>query len=89
MNIPIYLVTEMERYDWVSKRFNLDETIFVGDGYYDRLLLRKCRLGVAPYNSPQIVKNDADFVTNSSGGNGVILEVALKILSLHNEKNNK
>jgi len=72
-------VSEEERFNWVCERFNLDETVFVGDGYHDKLLLSKCALSFAPQNSPQIVKDSANMVTKSKGGDGVILEIALHL----------
>ena len=79
MGVPVHLVSEEERFNWVSQRFNLNETIFVGDGYHDRLLLSKCALSFAPQNSPQIVKDSAKIVTTCRGGEGVILEIALHL----------
>ena len=79
MHVPIHLVSEDERFNWVSQRFNLNETVFVGDGYHDRLLLSKCALSFSPQNSPQIVKDSAKIVTTSRGGEGVIFEIALHL----------
>jgi len=79
MGVAVHLVSEEERFNWVSERFNLDETVFVGDGYHDKLLLSKCALSFAPQNSPQIVKDSANMVTKSKGGDGVILEIALHL----------
>jgi 3-deoxy-D-manno-octulosonate 8-phosphate phosphatase (KDO 8-P phosphatase) len=77
MGIPISHVTEVDRFCWVENRFDLSKTIFVGDGYHDIKLLNECVLGIAPSNSPKIVKENANYVTDSCGGNGVILEIAL------------
>ena len=88
MSVPIHLVSEMERYAWVNEQFNLTETIFVGDGLHDRSLLSKSGLGISPRNSPPIVQQSANIVTTAFGGNGVILEIALYLKDLYNEKNN-
>ena len=44
--------------------------------------MKLCALGFAPANALQITKNSADYVTDASGGEGVLLEVALIILKL-------
>ena len=77
MGINISLVSESERFGWASSKFNLNETIFVGDGYHDIPLIEKSLLGIAPANAPDVVKVSADHVTKSVGGNGVIFEIAL------------
>jgi YrbI family 3-deoxy-D-manno-octulosonate 8-phosphate phosphatase len=82
MNIPIFLVSEQERFDWVNSRYNLEETIFVGDGFHDIKLLSACGLGFSPNNSPSTVKEAARIVTKTGGGNGVILEIALHLKQL-------
>jgi YrbI family 3-deoxy-D-manno-octulosonate 8-phosphate phosphatase len=82
MNIPVYLVSEEERFEWVQSRYKLDKTIFVGDGFHDLKLLSSCGLGFSPKNAPAVVKKEANIVTNTVGGNGVILEIALKLRDL-------
>jgi 3-deoxy-D-manno-octulosonate 8-phosphate phosphatase (KDO 8-P phosphatase) len=77
MGVNIALVSETERLNWVSRKFNFNETIFVGDGYYDIPLIEKSLLGIAPANAPEVVKASADYITRSFGGNGVIFEIAL------------
>jgi 3-deoxy-D-manno-octulosonate 8-phosphate phosphatase (KDO 8-P phosphatase) len=79
MNIEVFLVSETERFKWVNNRFDLNKTVFVGDGFHDRKLLSNCALGISPSNAPCIVKNASDIVTKSEGGNGVILEIALHL----------
>jgi len=38
MGFPVTLVSTFERVKWIEEKFNLDETIFMGDGIYDALL---------------------------------------------------
>ena len=80
MDIPCFLVPAEIRYQWISEKFNITDTIFVGDGYFDIECIEKVALGIAPQNAPHIVKQAADFVTESHGGNGVILEIALELM---------
>ena len=47
------------------------------------------KISFAPANALLITKNKATHVTVSSGGEGVLLEVALKILKTDNKKRYK
>ena len=80
MGIACFLVPAETRYNWISEKFDTSKTIFVGDGYFDIECIKKVELGIAPQNAPQIVKQSADFITESHGGNGVILEIALELM---------
>lgn len=77
MGVPISLVSEHDRFTWIDENVGYDYTCFIGDGYHDIPSLKRAHLGIAPNNAPEIVKQSADVVTSASGGNGVILEVAL------------
>lgn len=77
MGVPITLVSEKDRFNWINEKFGFDNTCFIGDGYHDISSLQRANLGIAPINAPEIVKSSADIVTTASGGNGVIFEVAL------------
>jgi YrbI family 3-deoxy-D-manno-octulosonate 8-phosphate phosphatase len=81
MGVHVSLVNETDRINWIKSRFNLYETMFVGDGYYDIVPLKECAIGVSPYNAPDIVKLSADIITKSMGSEGVFLELALTFLA--------
>jgi 3-deoxy-D-manno-octulosonate 8-phosphate phosphatase (KDO 8-P phosphatase) len=80
MGVECFLVPAAIRFEWLSEKFDVDETIFVGDGYFDIECIKNASFGVAPQNAPSIVKQAADLVTEAHGGNGVILEIALKVM---------
>ena len=82
MGIELTLVSEADRGSWMSDNCDLVSTVFVGDGLHDAAVMKLCALGFAPANALQITKNSADYVTAARGGEGVLLEVALKILEL-------
>jgi len=79
MGIPISLVSEKERFSWISENVGFDGTCFIGDGYHDVSSIEQATLGIAPVNAPDFVKSSADIVTKAQGGNGVIFEVALML----------
>ena len=82
MGVEIALVSESERVSWIRENCDLKFTAFVGDGLHDAAVMRVCALSFAPRNALEITKKSADYVTVSRGGEGVLLEVALKILEL-------
>ena len=50
MGFDISLVSTLERIEWMATRFNLDETIYMGDGIFDHYVMRK---GVLFYRTEQ------------------------------------
>jgi 3-deoxy-D-manno-octulosonate 8-phosphate phosphatase (KDO 8-P phosphatase) len=80
MGVELTLVSEAERKGWVSKNYDLQTTAFVGDGLHDAPVMKLCALSFAPANALKITKNCADVITEASGGDGVLLEVALILM---------
>lgn len=80
LEIKLHLVKEEDRLNWLLKNVVPEETIFIGDGLYDIPCMKICKISYAPKNALDLTKKFASHVTNSSGGEGVILEVALSIL---------
>lgn len=90
MGIELILVSESERLNWIKLNCNPDNTIFVGDGLYDAAVMKICSMSFAPSNALSITKDCAKHTTIATGGNGVILEIALNILKeLDNKKYKK
>lgn len=81
MQVVSYIVPAASRFDWIKDRYNFSEVIYIGDGYFDIPSLKEASFSVCPANAPDIVKQHANYVTKTTGGNGVILEVALEILN--------
>ena len=75
MNVKLLLISESERLDWITKNFSSNEIAFIGDGYHDIGALKYASVGFTPENALEIVKNNADIVLATSGGNGVLFEV--------------
>jgi len=62
-----------------------DEICFIGDSKHDIDAIKYAGLGVCPDNAPANVKNIANAVLKSSGGNGCIQEL-LDLLNLYKER---
>jgi 3-deoxy-D-manno-octulosonate 8-phosphate phosphatase (KDO 8-P phosphatase) len=80
MGYKINLVSTFERVQWIGNRFNLDETIYMGDGIYDPLVFNKVGYSIAPNNAFINTKKYANFITNSNGGEGAVAEAVIHII---------
>ncbi len=58
---------------------------YIGDDIIDLESIRRCGLGVAPHDALEYVKAEADLVTKSKGGEGVVREVADLVLASRGE----
>ena len=80
MKFPLDLVSTFERVTWIKEKFNLEETIYIGDGIFDALVFDKVAYGIAPANAFATTKDEADFVTQSRGGDSAVAEACLHIM---------
>ncbi|MFM7357602.1 MAG: hypothetical protein ACKO1T_03405 [Sediminibacterium sp.] len=80
MGYPLSLVSTFERVEWMMERFNLDETIYMGDGLYDPLVFANVAYSIAPANAFLHTKKYAKFVTHSRGGEGAVAEAIIHVL---------
>lgn len=62
-------------------QLHADELAFVGDDMIDLLAMRQVGVSFTPADGFHLVRQEADIVTQSSGGKGVAREVADMILS--------
>jgi len=79
MGYPINLVSTFQRLDWISERFNLEETIYMGDGIYDPIVFNSVGFSIAPANAFVNTKKYASHVTESKGGEGAVAEAVIYI----------
>jgi 3-deoxy-D-manno-octulosonate 8-phosphate phosphatase (KDO 8-P phosphatase) len=80
MGYELNLVSTFQRKEWISKKFDLSETIYMGDGIYDVLVFDSIGFGISPSNAFFNTKIQADFVTNAKGGEGAVAEACVYIL---------
>ena len=87
MGYPLNLVSTFQRIDWIESKFNLLETIYMGDGIYDPLVFTKVGYSIAPNNAFYNTKKYANYVTKSNGGEGAVAEAIIHIYELiYNKK---
>jgi len=80
MGLKIDLVPALNRAEWMAKKFNLNETVYMGDGVLDYLVFSKVFYSIAPANALKSTKNKASYVTKNSGGERAVAEACLHIL---------
>lgn len=82
MKCPIFNVSEAERVDWVKnyiKDNKYDVSVFFGDGIGDVPVAEYVNYFIAPANARKEAKAVANYVTESVGGNGAFLDLALYV----------
>ena len=88
MALEIDLVSATGRVEWMAERFNLEKTIYMGDGIFDHLVFREVFYSIAPANALGSTKNKASFVTKNSGGERAVAEACMHILNKFFESQN-
>lgn len=81
MKFPVTLVKEKDRLAYVLSRGNPDETIFMGDGPYDALIMPHVGLSFAPAQAWRTAIDAATYVTKREGGKGAVLEACIIIMN--------
>tara|TARA_Y100000385_G_scaffold288514_1_gene355313 strand:- start:613 stop:1122 length:510 start_codon:yes stop_codon:yes gene_type:complete len=80
MGYKISLVSTFDRLKWISKRFDLEQTVYMGDGIFDPLVFKGVNYSVCPNNGFYNTKKYADYVTKSNGAEGAVAEAILHVL---------
>jgi len=63
-----------------------DEICFIGDSVHDIYAVKYAGLGICPNNASKDVKEAADVILNSSGGDGCIMELVSLLEKYNNKK---
>ena len=79
MGYELKLVSECDRFEYLQKKYNMENLIYMGDGYFDANILKKCMFGIAPKNARKEAKDCADFITESKSGEGAVLDACIEI----------
>ncbi|MBN2164495.1 MAG: HAD hydrolase family protein [Pontiellaceae bacterium] len=81
MHHELFLVSEGDRLSYIDSTFGLEQSAYIGDGFYDAPILKKCLCGIAPSNARVEARNAADFVTDSKSGEGAVLDACLYLIN--------
>jgi len=82
MGYKLDLVSTYKRKDWIGKRYQLSEVIYMGDGIFDHYVLSSVRYGICPANSHWLAKKYANHITLCSGGDRAVAEACLHIMNI-------
>ncbi len=79
MGYSVDLVTETDRYKYLSEMYNFKNLIYMGDGIHDANILKDCFFGIAPKSGRLEAKDSANFITPTNAGDGAVLDACLEI----------
>lgn len=68
------------REKWLDKHFGLKNCIYMGDGIFDHLIMKKTYYSIAPKGTLEHVKRFADYVTKSKPAERAVAEAVIHIL---------
>ena len=80
MGFDLYLVSTIKRVEWIKKNLGLSETIYIGDGIFDYIVMKKVKYSIATANADPLCKKYADYTTKRNGGERAVSEACLHIL---------
>ncbi len=80
MGFNINLIPTFQRVKWAEKNLDLNNTIFMGDGIFDYMLMKKTYYSICTKNCSSIAKKYANFQTRNEGGNRAVAEACIYIL---------
>lgn len=79
MGIELIQISESDRMMVLARNFDAHSTLFIGDGYYDVEPMLYFDHSAAPKNAIALARSAAKWKLKSRGGEGVLLEVALRL----------
>ena len=79
MGYKIDLVSSNERVEWIESNYSLKDSIYMGDGFFDDSIMKQVGYSIAPANSDENAKKEADYITKRSGGDRAVAEACLHI----------
>lgn len=75
-------INKLSALNKIMKIYNVgyQDILYIGDGFVDMPVMEKVGFSVSVPNAHSEVKDIADFVTNKSGGTGVLVEIVQYLL---------
>lgn len=80
MKMRLELVSTIKRIDWIKKRWNPAEVIYIGDGIFDHYVFKEVGYSIATANADAYLRSSADFVTKRPGAERAVSEACLHVL---------
>ncbi|MEX1997135.1 MAG: HAD hydrolase family protein [Candidatus Andersenbacteria bacterium] len=82
MELPVTLVSELERHAYFSQLGDLDSMVYMGDGIYDARVFEIVAYSIAPANAHPLALQAADYVTQAQSAEGAVAEACFYIKDL-------
>ena len=79
LKLEVNLVGSKDRVNWIAKRFDPAECVYMGDGIFDPLVFKVVRYSIAPSNASQRTRSAASFVTENKGSEGAVAEAIIHL----------
>jgi 3-deoxy-D-manno-octulosonate 8-phosphate phosphatase (KDO 8-P phosphatase) len=80
MKFELDLVSTIKRVEWIKERYDLKEVIYMGDGIFDHYVMKQVGYSIATSNADKTAKENANYITERSGGDRAVAEAALHIM---------
>ena len=80
MGYRLDLVGAFERFQWIADRYSPEMVTYMGDGFYDYLVMKNVGYAIAPFNADRHTKTFAHFITERSGGDRAVSEACMHLL---------
>lgn len=80
MGFKIKFVSSINRDKWIEKNFGLKKCIYMGDGIFDHLVMKKTFYSIAPKGCLDHVLQSANYNTKNKPGNRAVGEAVIHIL---------
>ena len=80
MGFKINYVSTLKRIEWIDKNFNVNQTVYMGDGIFDYLVFRKVAYSICPKNSDENCLKNANYITRRKSAERVISEACSHLL---------
>ena len=79
MGFDLFLVSTYQRIDWIKKKFNHKQVIYMGDGIFDYRVMKEVGYGISTFDSDPKTKKFANFITKRKEAERAVAEAAIHI----------
>jgi 3-deoxy-D-manno-octulosonate 8-phosphate phosphatase (KDO 8-P phosphatase) len=79
MNLELNVVSSKDRVEWIRERYDLETTVYMGDGIFDSLVFSSVMYGICPANSSVNTRKFADYVCSQNGGDRAVAEACIHV----------
>lgn len=80
MKFKLDLVSTSKRIEWITDHYDPSTVIYMGDGIYDHLVMKKVAYSICPANGDFHTQTYANYVTNRGGGDRAVSEACTHLL---------